>query len=61
MGIPSTNDLFPTSGSTNEDVVVNHNQDDYNNLYYQYECGKSFLEICKEMGLDSGDDVTIRF
>jgi len=30
--------------------------------YYQCDCGKSFLQVCVEMGLDcNGDDIIIKF
>lgn len=47
---------LPTSGATeDEDVVIVYHNQMYVSTYYQYECGKSFLEVCLEMGLDKSD------
>lgn len=43
---------YPTSGTSDDNDVVIHHQE-YNGALYKYECGKTFLEICVEMGLDS--------
>jgi len=50
------NEGYITSGS--DDVIIHHNQD-YCISYYRFECGKSFVEICRDMGLDSANDTTI--
>lgn len=55
---PYMDGAFPTSGTMNEDTVIHHRYD-YNVSYYQYEPGRSFVEICLDMGLDSADDATI--
>lgn len=33
------------------DVVIQHHQEYYSSMY-RFECGKTFVEICKELGLD---------
>ena len=33
-----------------DDVVIDHEV--YYGVYYQFECGKSFVEICTDMGID---------
>jgi len=38
------------------DVVINHNE---NTSSYMYECGRSFVDICKDMGLDKNRDFNI--
>jgi len=59
MGKPS-DEHFQTSGYIEEDVSIYH--DATYGAYYHYECGKSFLEVCKEMGLDSSHvPVQIKF
>ena len=47
---------IPTSGSINEEdvIIIYHNQN-YTSSYYEYECGKSFLDVCREMGLDKSE------
>jgi len=54
------NDEYPTS-AINEDGVIYHDQDSGYVTYYQYECGKSFVEICHDMGLDSDPNITIKY
>lgn len=54
MEVPFVNEDFPTSGVMDDGVIITHHQE-YICAYYQYECGKSFLDICLEMGLDSTD------
>jgi len=54
MDEPLVNDEYPTSGVTDDNDVVIHHQE-YDTTLYKYECGKSFLDICLEMGLDSAD------
>lgn len=56
MSVPFVKDdfLYTTSGVMADGGVVIHHQE-YNSAFYQYECGRSFLDICVEMGLDSDD------
>jgi len=51
MGVLMSEDI--TTSGVGDDVVIYHYQE-YIGLY-QYESGRSFLEICIEMGLDSTD------
>ena len=51
---------YETSGYSDDTIC--YESYGYNGPYYQYECGKSFIQICVEMGLDSnGDDIIIKF
>ena len=53
MGVMCMNEDVSTSGVSGDDVLIYHCQEYVG--AYQYESGRSFLEICIEMGLDSTD------
>ena len=57
MELPLFSDLgeYQCSDTDIGDVVVFH---EYCEMY-QYECGRSFVEICKDLGLDKKDDIQI--
>ena len=38
------------------DVIIHHHE---YNCFYQYECGRTFLEICLDMGLDKDNNTNI--
>lgn len=46
-----------TISGYNDDVVIDHNE--YYGMNYMYESGKSFVEICRDMGLDD-DNIPFR-
>jgi len=52
-------DDFGTSSTYNDgyDVVIDHQE--YFGTYYTYETGKSLVEICMDMGLDT-DNIPFR-
>lgn len=40
------------------DIIIEHHE-----LFgiYQYECGKSFVDICRDMGLDKNNTTNISY
>ena len=40
---------YETSSTFEEDVVIHHHEEFY---ACRFECGKTFVEICMDMGLD---------
>ena len=53
MDISDTNNNNYTSGAYEDNLVVE--QENLYGSYYMYETGKSFVDICKDIGVDSNN------
>lgn len=51
-------DVYMIDDYESDDVIINHHQETYCPMF-RLNCGKSFLDICKELDLDKSKSAHI--
>lgn len=50
-------EYYTSSSYQNDDIIIDHQE--YFGTFYTYETGKTFVEVCMDMGLDN-DNIPFR-